>query len=273
MSQQPVLPSQIRQALQLRHSFWASGVLVCGVLSGCSTPSLTSHLPPSRTRHVAAHVPTASRAPRTDESTVTFPSQVVPASAGISNDVAHSHPPSGVVTVAAEGEGPSVGRASIGGGGRGELTRGSFARRLQLPPDLPGAESPPAVLPPADDPQARARAVENLFPPLGPLPVLSPAMPPTGVRYSLPELEARTLAIAPAVDQAANAVIAADGIAWQAGRPFNPQVGYEADTVRTLGTAGYQGVYVEQVFQTAGKRQLAQQVACYDITTAEFGLR
>ena len=273
MSQQPVLPSQLRQALQLRHSFWASGVLVCGVLSGCSTPSLTSHLPPSRTRHVAAHVPTASRAPRTDESTVTFPSQVVPASAGQSTDVAHSHPPSGVVTVAAEGEGPSVGRAPIGGGGRGELTRGSFARRLQLPPDLPGAESPPAVLPPADDPQARARAVENLFPPLGPLPVLSPAMPPTGVRYSLPELEARTLAIAPAVDQAANAVIAADGIAWQAGRPFNPQVGYEADTVRTLGTAGYQGVYVEQVFQTAGKRQLAQQVACYDITTAEFGLR
>ena len=258
---------------------WASGLVLWGTLGGCSTPSLTTHLPPARGENLARHAPPiAPEVPRTNrslasqsaayQSTLGRPSSQPP-----QTNAAATTKTAQVVPVSAQEESVSAGRSTIASASGKSPDRRSFARRLQLPPELPGAESPPAVLPPADDPQARAKAIENLFPPFGPLPTLSPTIPETGLRYTLAELEARTLAIAPAVDQAANAVVAADGLAWQAGRPFNPQVGYEADTVRTLGTAGYQGVYVEQVFQTAGKRQLAQQVACYDITSAEFNLR
>lgn len=238
---------------------------------------MTSHLPPGRgeslARQSSALSSAAGRANRSPAGRdAAQPSQTVSTDRPQTRP-ACTAPGSQVIPVSAQEESVGSGRATIGSETGRAPERRSFARRLQLPADLPGAESPPAVLPPADDPQARAKAIENLFPPFGPLPILSPAIPETGLRYTLAELEARTLAIAPAVDQAANAVVAADGVAWQAGRPFNPQVGYEADTVRTLGTAGYQGVFVEQVFQTAGKRQLAQQVACFDITSAEFNLQ
>ena len=263
---------------QLRALYaWASGLLLCGTLGGCSTPSLTSHLPPGRGEQLARQAsPGTLASTRPNHSSARpslgnqSPNRTTDVGATKSADPALG---SQVVPVSAHEESVAPGRTSIGPVTGRSPDRRSFARRLQLPPELPGAESPPAVLPPADDPQARAKAIENLFPPFGPLPSLAPAIPETGLRYTLAELEARTLAIAPAVDQAANAVVAADGLAWQAGRPFNPQVGYEADTVRTNGTAGYHGVYVEQLFQTAGKRQLAQQVACFDITSAEFNLR
>jgi len=268
----------VSRSVRMRSLYaWASGLLLCGTLEGCSTPSLTSHLPPSRGERLAPQPsPSSIVATRPNPSlTRESPANQSPTRStdlAASRSAVPSHR-SQVRPVSAQEESVAAGRTRIGLAAARSTDRRSFASRLQLPAELPGAESPPAILPPAEDPQARAQAIENLFPPFGPLPTLSPAIPETGMRYTLAELEARTLAIAPAVDQAANAVVAADGLAWQAGRPFNPQVGYEADTVRTLGTAGYQGVYVEQVFQTAGKRQLAQQVACYDITSAEFNLR
>lgn len=148
---------------------------------------------------------------------------------------------------------------------------GEFAERLQLPPDLPGAESAPISLPSLDDPEERARAIENLFPPLPVIPESDPATPPAGaVRYTLRDLEERTLMLAPGIDQAENAIVAAGGQAWQVGRPPNPLVGYEADTVRTNGTPGYQGIFFEQLIKTAGKLSLAREVASYNVINAEL---
>src|SRR5262245_2556407 len=46
---------------------------------------------------------------------------------------------------------------------------GRPAERLRVPPELPGAEVPPIELPPLSEPEARAQAVNRLFPPLPPL--------------------------------------------------------------------------------------------------------
>src|SRR5271167_1145553 len=55
-----------------------------------------------------------------------------------------------------------------------------FMGGMKLPPNLPGASSPPIMLPPFDPkrPQERRVAIEQLFPPLPPLP--PPIHPPLG---------------------------------------------------------------------------------------------
>lgn len=150
-----------------------------------------------------------------------------------------------------------------------QRARNEFTERLELPPGLPGAEAPPAVLPPNTDPEARAQAIANLFPPLPEI-VPDPPLDPSQPRYSLAELESRTLALAPTLDQARQAISAAEGLAWQVGRPPNPQVGYEGDTINTNGTAGYNGVFFEQVVRTGGKLELARQSASYNVANAQL---
>ncbi len=59
----------------------------------------------------------------------------------------------------------------------------------------------------------------------------------------------------------------------QAGLPPNPQVGYQADTVRTLFTDGYQGAYLQQTFITARKLGLAAEAAAVDHANAYLALR
>ena len=48
--------------------------------------------------------------------------------------------------------------------------------------------------------------------------------------------------------------------AIQAGLHPNPMFGYVADTISTANTAGYQGVFFEQMIKTAGKLELASRV-------------
>ena len=54
----------------------------------------------------------------------------------------------------------------------------------------------------------------------------------------------------------------------QAGLPPNPQMGYQADTVRTAFTDGYHGGYIQQTIVTAQKLGLAAQAAAWDHANA-----
>jgi outer membrane protein, heavy metal efflux system len=77
----------------------------------------------------------------------------------------------------------------------------------------------------------------------------------------------------PGLRAAAASVEAAHGRVIQAGLPPNPNVGYEADTVRTLNTPGYHGAYIQQTFITAQKLGLAAQAAAVDYANEQIAQR
>jgi len=248
-------------------------------LAGCSTPNLASS-PPRRvsaTRAALAQQARSSLPPATATPPDVPAARPTPPRALAASDSNSPPAPSSRATVSktparssktgvrlASAEDPAPTASRLPRRGREE-----FTERLELPPGLPGAEAPPAILPPSTDPEARARAMANLFPPLPEIaadPPLDPSLP----RYTLAELEARTLALAPTLDQARQAITAAEGVAWQVARPPNPQVGYEGDTLNTNGTSGYNGVYFEQVVRTGGKLELARQSATYNVANAQL---
>jgi len=90
---------------------------------------------------------------------------------------------------------------------------------------------------------------------------------------TLADLQQTALANSPVLRESAARVEAARGEAIQAGACPNPVVGYEADTVNTMETSGYQGGFFTQKFITAGKLTLAQQAALMDVQAAELALR
>jgi cobalt-zinc-cadmium efflux system outer membrane protein len=59
----------------------------------------------------------------------------------------------------------------------------------------------------------------------------------------------------------------------QAGAYPNPSVGYEADTIGTGATAGFQGFFYDQVIKTGNKLKLQQAAASMDLFNAELALR
>jgi cobalt-zinc-cadmium efflux system outer membrane protein len=59
----------------------------------------------------------------------------------------------------------------------------------------------------------------------------------------------------------------------QAGLPPNPRLGYEADTVNTLFTKGYQGAFLAQTIVTARKLGLAAEAAAVDYANAVVAQR
>jgi cobalt-zinc-cadmium efflux system outer membrane protein len=145
---------------------------------------------------------------------------------------------------------------------------------LPLPPGLlPGGRLPPPFRLP-EDPAKREEYVRKLFPPLPPLgPDPMPVPGPAGRPLTLADLQRLSLANRPEVQQAAAAVEAARGAAYQAGLWPNPNVGFEIDTFGTTGGAGYVGGFVEQLIKTAGKLQLARAVSTMDLRNAELALR
>jgi cobalt-zinc-cadmium efflux system outer membrane protein len=62
----------------------------------------------------------------------------------------------------------------------------------------------------------------------------------------------------PLLRQPAADVQAAWGAVIEAGAYPNPNLGYQADNVNTADTPGFQGLYLEQTFKTAGKLEVAQ---------------
>ncbi len=147
-------------------------------------------------------------------------------------------------------------------------------RRLELPPDLPGATAPPIRLPRFDpqNPVERDRAIAQLFPELPPLggePQPTAALRP----LTLADLEQIARDHSPLVRQAMADIRAAQGTALQVGLYPNPNAGYEADNIGTGNTAGYQGAFFEQTIKTAGKLQLARASALVDVANAQVALR
>lgn len=151
---------------------------------------------------------------------------------------------------------------------------------LKLPEDLPGADTPPITLPRRDaqdrplDPSKQKENILRLYTELTELPLEPDALPDaSNGLFSLEELHRIARENHPGLRAAAASVEAARGLMIQAGLPPNPNIGYEADTVRTLNTPGYHGAYLQQTFITARKLGLAAQAAAVDYANAEVNQR
>lgn len=133
---------------------------------------------------------------------------------------------------------------------------------FEIPSELPGSNAPPLRVPssvPNETDDVRASKIEKLYRPL--TPVRPGAPTDERIEWSLAALQAFAFDHSPAVQQAVAQAEAARGAMIQAGLAPNPVVGYEADTVRTLATNGYQGVFFTQQIITGGKLDLQQSAA------------
>jgi outer membrane protein, heavy metal efflux system len=145
---------------------------------------------------------------------------------------------------------------------------------LTLPKNLPGADAPRLSMPPDASPDERSAIVDRLFPKLPQLPSPVQFGPgPKGRALSLDDLLAIARDNSPLLRQARADIVAARGKAVDVGAYPNPQLGFEMDTVGTLGTAGYQGGLWNQTFKTAGKLGLARSAAMMDVRNAGLALR
>jgi len=155
-------------------------------------------------------------------------------------------------------------------------TEGPF----KLPADLPGAETPPFSLQRKDadgKPLDAAKQKENvlkLYNDFDTLTIEPHALPDhiNGVTR-LEDLQQLARQNHPGLRAAAASVESTRGLMIQAGLPPNPNVGYQADTVRTLNTLGYHGAYLQQTFILARKLGLAAQAAAVDYANAEVSQR
>lgn len=151
---------------------------------------------------------------------------------------------------------------------------------LRLPPELPGAETPPLSIPRVNadgskvDAEDQKANILKLFPELTPLPIELEATPDASiVGYGLEELHRLARENHPGLRAAAASVESARGLMIQAGLPPNPNAGYQGDTIRTANTPGYHGAYLQQTFITAQKLGLAAQAAAVDYANAHVAQR
>jgi cobalt-zinc-cadmium efflux system outer membrane protein len=146
------------------------------------------------------------------------------------------------------------------------------ARKLFVPPELPGADAPP-IEKMSEEPAEKARQLKELYPPLPPLPATPrPAPGPAGRPLSLADLQSLGETYSPAVKSAYSAVEAATGAARQAGAYPNPTFAFEHDTAQT-GQAGYPGFYIDQLIKTGDKLKLQEAAATMDLLNARVALR
>src|SRR5438874_4985011 len=73
---------------------------------------------------------------------------------------------------------------------------------------------------------------------------------------TLADLEQAAVNANPTLAQAAAQVEAARGRTLQSGLYPNPTVGYQGDEIGVNGTAGFQGVFIDQLIITGGKLRL-----------------
>lgn len=152
----------------------------------------------------------------------------------------------------------------------------ALSQRLQLPPDLPGARAPHIALPEFDpeNPGARSRVIDKLFPDLPPVwPLEIPRPTPERPAMSLRQLQELADQYNPLLIQARANITSMEGLAIQAGLHPNPTVGYESDTVGSSQNRNYQGMYVSQLVKTANKLNLARSAANVDVINAQLALR
>jgi cobalt-zinc-cadmium efflux system outer membrane protein len=148
--------------------------------------------------------------------------------------------------------------------------------RLQLPADVPGAEArliewPKNFkdLPPA----AQDRIIARYFPVMLPMGAEPQAQPgPAGQPLTLQDLQRLARENSPLLRQAAGAIQAAEGAAWEAGMYPNPTVGFSGNTI-SLTSGSTLGSTFSQTIKTMGKLKLAQDMAAMDLANAQLAYR
>ncbi len=150
-------------------------------------------------------------------------------------------------------------------------------RPFELPPGLPGTDSPLVRLPrfTKDTPPAdRLRMVREAYPEVVSAGALEK---PPGDPLSLADLQQIARANSPVLRRASADAGVAYGQMIQAGLHPNPTIGYEVDQWqpgnRPTNNAGQQGGYVTQLIKFPGKLDLAQAVARFDYINAYVAVR
>jgi len=147
---------------------------------------------------------------------------------------------------------------------------------LSLPSELPGANTEPLLVPGLRDLSAdeQRNVIRKLFPELRDSKTESGVMPQsTDSRVGLESLHQLAYSNHPSLRAAAANVESTRGLMIQAGLPPNPKIGYQADTVNTIFTQGYQGAYLTQTIVTARKLGLAAEAAAVDYANAVVNQR
>jgi cobalt-zinc-cadmium efflux system outer membrane protein len=149
-----------------------------------------------------------------------------------------------------------------------------ITERFKYPAELPGADAPPIRIPLDLSKEEREKLIDGLYPTLPPLGAEpQPQSGPEGRPLTLADLQNLARTNSPLLRQPAADVQAAWGAVIQAGAYPNPNFGYQSDTVGTSDTAGFQGLYLEQTFKTAGKLELARASATMAWQNAQVAFR
>ncbi len=144
---------------------------------------------------------------------------------------------------------------------------------IEIPAELPGSEAPLIKLP-ANDPKARQKILERLYPPLPSLPEAPTAVPgPNGKPYTLADLQQLAALNSPQLRQAAADVAAAQGSLMQARAYPNPTLSYQVQPSSDGSTSGLQGFGVDQLIKMFGKLKSQAAAAAMDLQNAELALR
>jgi cobalt-zinc-cadmium efflux system outer membrane protein len=153
---------------------------------------------------------------------------------------------------------------------------------LQVPPAVPGAETPPPKLPsPPKLGEKRTpemeKKIEEAFQKYFPkLPVLGPEVEPVpgphGQPLTLTDLQQLARANSPLLRQAAADIKAAEGALLQAGLYPNPTAGLQGQTFGPGGGPMYGGFF-GQLIKTAGKLKISQAAAQKDLDNARLAYR
>ncbi len=133
---------------------------------------------------------------------------------------------------------------------------------FEIPKELPGSDAPQLHVPPSDPKESdevRSSKIEKLYRPLSSVNPSEPINDQT--EWTIAALQAYAFDHSPTIQQAEAQMEAARGNMIQAGLHPNPLIGYEADTVRTLATKGYQGFQITTPIVTGGKLGLQQSAA------------
>jgi outer membrane protein, heavy metal efflux system len=142
---------------------------------------------------------------------------------------------------------------------------------LEVPPGLPGSN---AKFPEWKTDEEKKQALKKLYTKLSSLPDDPRPVPgPDGKPLTLSDLQRLATSYNPSIKQASAAYQAARGAALQAGAYPNPMFGYEGDTIGDAATAGFQGLFIDQLIKTGGKLKLQQAAATMDLLNAELALR
>jgi cobalt-zinc-cadmium efflux system outer membrane protein len=149
-------------------------------------------------------------------------------------------------------------------------------KRLEIPPGVPGAQTPPIRLPENFrqlPPEEKEKILSRFFPPqfaLGPDPVPVPG--PDGRALTLADLQHLARANSPLLREAASNIKGAEGAAVQAGLYPNPVVGTSTATMGPSGGPMF-GAVISQLIKVGGKLKLAEAAAAIDVANAQLAYR